>query len=260
MRVLTWNVAGRSRRALAQSEAICGLKPDILCLQEVVPTSWPAIRHALASCGLTHAVYAAELVALHGHDVTRARAVATFSRFPLIPMSAQIAAPWPELTLSVEAASPFGAVEVHNVHMPNASTHGARKTETFEATFEQLARASTGHRLLCGDLNSPKEEWADGTIVPWGGTRQATAELQVLSGLERYGWVDVYRTLHRGAVKDSSWWWKSKGRAVARRFDHVFISASLRPISCSYLHQYREAGLSDHSPLIVELDPGAADE
>ncbi|MGH8065722.1 MAG: hypothetical protein ACRERE_10925 [Candidatus Entotheonellia bacterium] len=34
-----------------------------------------------------------------------------------------------------------------------------------------------------------------------------------------------------------------------RRFDHVFASTSLNPLSCTYLQKFRESGLSDHAAL-----------
>jgi len=41
-----------------------------------------------------------------------------------------------------------------------------------------------------------------------------------------------------------------RGRIVAkRRFDHFFISKEFNIKSIEYLHQFRESGLSDHSPL-----------
>jgi endonuclease/exonuclease/phosphatase family metal-dependent hydrolase len=36
---------------------------------------------------------------------------------------------------------------------------------------------------------------------------------------------------------------------IGRRFDHVFASTSLNPLSCTYLQKFRESGLSDHAAL-----------
>lgn len=41
------------------------------------------------------------------------------------------------------------------------------------------------------------------------------------------------------------------GKAMGRRFDHVYASRNFRPVSCQYLHELREQGLSDHSPVEV---------
>jgi exonuclease III len=73
----------------------------------------------------------------------------------------------------------------------------------------------------------------------------------VLEGLAKFDLADVYRSLYGYAVHDFSWYLKRKGRIVGCRFDHVFAAACLRPIRCEYLHSFREAALSDHSPIEV---------
>ena len=41
------------------------------------------------------------------------------------------------------------------------------------------------------------------------------------------------------------------------RLDHLLISGPWQATSCRYLHPLRKAGLSDHSPLLAELQPAA---
>jgi len=38
------------------------------------------------------------------------------------------------------------------------------------------------------------------------------------------------------------------------RLDHVLVSPELRPVACEYAHAWRQAGLSDHSGLLAELE------
>ena len=46
-----------------------------------------------------------------------------------------------------------------------------------------------------------------------------------------------------------------RGRVVAkRRFDHFFLSEEFKIKSIEYLHQFRESGLSDHSPLELVIE------
>jgi len=47
---------------------------------------------------------------------------------------------------------------------------------------------------------------------------------------------------------------RSRGRA-AYRLDHVIASDSLRATACDYVHEWREAGLSDHSAIEAVFDP-----
>jgi hypothetical protein len=42
---------------------------------------------------------------------------------------------------------------------------------------------------------------------------------------------------------------------VGRRFDRVFASTALNARGCRYLHEFRQKGLSDHSPIEVDFNP-----
>ncbi|HYI80648.1 MAG TPA: hypothetical protein VEW67_07300 [Thermoleophilaceae bacterium] len=37
------------------------------------------------------------------------------------------------------------------------------------------------------------------------------------------------------------------------RLDHLVASREFEPLSCGYLHDHRDAGLSDHAPLVADL-------
>ena len=76
--------------------------------------------------------------------------------------------PYQERVLSVQVASPWGPLELHNAHVPNGENHGWIKVETFEAIYGRLACLSSMPRILCGDFNSPQQEGPDGYLVTWG--------------------------------------------------------------------------------------------
>ncbi len=85
------------------------------------------------------------------------------------------------------------------------------------------------------------------------GERWDAAERSILTGLAAHDLADVFRQLHGYGVSEFSWRLKRHGEFTDRRFDHVFASAALHPIECRYVHDWREAGLSDHSALEVEF-------
>jgi exonuclease III len=85
--------------------------------------------------------------------------------------------------------------------------------------------------------------------------RWDAAERGVLSGLAAFDLPDVFRSLHGYDVVESSWYWPALGRAVGRRFDHVFASARLGAIEFRYLHELRDQALSDHAPVAVVFTP-----
>src|SRR4051812_35779298 len=52
MRLLSWNVAGRVKRQAEQASFLEGYELDVVCLQEVTPTTLRPWRLALAALGL----------------------------------------------------------------------------------------------------------------------------------------------------------------------------------------------------------------
>jgi exodeoxyribonuclease III len=69
--------------------------------------------------------------------------------------------------------------------------------------------------------------------------------------LPKLGLQDAFRHLN-GNIEEYSWY-SHQGNGF--RYDHTYLSQDLLPVlkGCSYLHAWRENGLSDHSPMIVEI-------
>ena len=77
-----------------------------------------------------------------------------------------------------------------------------------------------------------------------------------MPGLRDLGFVDAFRAVHGFGAREPSWTWRRiAGHAGGWRLDHVFCSAELRPIAAGYHHAWRDAGLSDHSALEVDIEP-----
>jgi exonuclease III len=74
--------------------------------------------------------------------------------------------------------------------------------------------------------------------------------------LSTLGWTDMWRH-HNPGITECIWYSKLKSgvRGNGFRLDHAFATPSLvqRITSCRYSHVEREAGISDHSIVIVEL-------
>ena len=74
--------------------------------------------------------------------------------------------------------------------------------------------------------------------------------------LSSSGWTDAWRYHNPGTTE---WTWYSRFKGGARgngfRLDHAFATPSLiaRVTSCRYSHTEREAGVSDHSMLVMEV-------
>jgi exonuclease III len=243
-----------------------GREPDVICLQEVTTRTLPPWRAACETLGLS-----AVRASLDGAESDRARAsrrrtgVMIASRRPLADASVVLGVPWPETALSVVTRGPGGPLEVHCVHVPNAA-NGWVKPRTLEAVRASLAAAPRGPRVLCGDLNTPRRESSIGEVVSFArdsrgrlrherGREWDDAELGVVPGLRDLGYRDAFHALNGYTRREPSWTWRQvAGHGGGWRLDHLFASEELHPTACGYHHAWRDAGLSDHSPLEADLE------
>jgi exonuclease III len=230
-------------------------EPDLVCLQEVRPSTAPHLTAALGGVGLAHAAESGEF--RNGRRLFNL----TVARWPLVTLPA-VGAPFPERVLSLVVETPSGPLELHNAHIPSARNRGFLKIETCEAIRERLARPSDRHRVLCGDFNLPRAETTDGEVITFAEDhpewleRWDAAERSIVPGLAEWDLADAFRALHGYERQDVSWVLHTRARRRAGlRLDHVLASASLRPRWCDYQHGWREQGLSDHSAIEAIFDP-----
>jgi exonuclease III len=255
VRLVTWNVAGRVSRQPEQAQAIAGIGADVVALQEVSARTLPLWRTALADCGFAGCETA--LDGLPAVSRRRLLCVLTAAREPLVRLPAPPQAPWPERVLCCLA----GDVEVVNLHSPISPAPDLAKVLTHEAIAAYLAAGAGRPRILCGDLNTPRRELADGDVLtfahdsagrlrPERGERWDRAERALVYGLRAHGWVDAFRALHGYGERHASWTFAHDRGGW--RLDHVLV-AGLRPVAGAYAHDWRRTGLSDHSALVVDL-------
>jgi exonuclease III len=238
-----------------QAEGVARREPDIVCLQEVRASTAPRWRKALASHGLEHALDSEEVA------LPRRLFNLTASRWEINPLPS-VLAPQPERVIGVVADTPWGQVEVWNAHIPPAPSNGLVKAETCEALYAELARSGTRHRILCGDLNTPRSESEDGEVEtfasnhPFEEERWDSAERSLLVGLAEWDLRDVFRSLNGYGRRDVSWVFHTRARRkAAHRLDHILAASALGASYCDYVHEWREAGLSDHSAMEAIFEP-----
>ena len=245
LKVLTWNVAGRTGRLADQVRTVLRQDADIVCLQEVRESTRPVWAEALASAGLSQ-------VADSSGRSDRRLFNLTASHWPVTELD-RFAVPQPERVVSVRVRTDRGAIEVHNIHVPPLRGDGAAKIETLVATHEALAVPSSGHRLLCGDLNTAGREFAGSDPEITG--RWAIAEGLLLRGLADWDLHDIYRELHGTRGTEVSCSTPGHYRKKGSRLDHMLASRSLRPVHCEYQHGWRQEGFSDHSAVEGIFEP-----
>jgi exonuclease III len=251
---VTWNIAGRVARQPEQAAAIVSAGADVVALQEVTRRTLPDWLGALEAAGYEHVASAVDLAP---PERRRPLGVLVAAREPLEAL-APPTVPWPERILRVRA----GEIEVINLHSPIAPAPELAKIRTHEAVAAHLAAEPHTPRILCGDLNTPRREHDDGSVLtfahdssgrlrPERGERWDAAERALVHTLRaEHGWLDAYRALHGYGHREASWTFaRDRG---GWRLDHVLVDR-LRPVASAYAHDWRRAGLSDHSALVVEV-------
>jgi exonuclease III len=256
MLLLSWNLAGRLKRMHEQADVVEAFGADVICLQEVTPLTGPGWTERLDAAG-----YRVALTEMpRARESSRPLGVLVAAREAMAPVAVE-GVPWPERVLAVRLES---GLEVVNVHSPISPKPGLAKVLTHEAVFRHLARsAARVPRLVCGDLNTPRREHADGSVWtfardrygklrPERGERWDAAEAALIRGLEAYGFRDAFRAVHGHELKETSWEWPRHGGGY--RLDHLIVSAEIEVDDCRYAHVWRrELKLSDHSALVAEL-------
>jgi exonuclease III len=260
--LLSWNVAGRVKALQLQTQQVLGLGADIICLQEMTLRTLPVWCEQLRGAGY-HVAHAGP----SREAGPRALMVLSAARTRLETVDI-CGVPYPERVLATRSGS---SLELVNLHSPISPRPGHAKVRTHLAVHRHLASRAEHPRILCGDLNTPRREFPDGTIWtfardrygrlrPDRGQEWDRAELALLRGLEPFGFRDAFRELHGYAHREISWGWRRW--AGGYRLDHLLVAGGIEVSECRYEHSWRIEGLSDHSPLIaaIELRPSETGE
>jgi exonuclease III len=268
LRLISWNTGGRTGCCKQQLSELKQRAPDLVALQEVRPSIVDKLQAGFNRMGLSYCADTAHLT----RKYERTYSVLIASRWPLEVLPANtFRIPQPERVCSAVIASPWGPIELHGVHLPNGARYRWKKVQTFEGLYEYLACVVPHPRILCGDLNTPQAERADGEIITWGqdivegkaviwdkwhgdsGARWDRAERSILAGLAAHDLPDVYRQLHGYGPAAQAYSYIKKGDKM--RYDHIFASRSLNATSCEYLLEPLNQRLSDHAPVEALFAP-----
>jgi exonuclease III len=134
----------------------------------------------------------------------------------------------------------FAWFRLFGVYMPNLLA----KMPYWEALLAALASGGRGEVLAVGDFNTCRPYLDEaGAIDPTAHYMDKIAEI---------GFCDLWRRRYPTAREYS--WFSTRGNGF--RIDHAFLSEGLaaRAAAIRYSHQERLAGISDHSPLLLELE------
>jgi exonuclease III len=149
---------------------------------------------------------------------------------------------WLEIYLP-DSGFALGALHIPTASAPRGQRRGESKTRFWDAVLLAAADRIDEPFLFVGDLNTGQHR-----IDEPGCTFVCADRFERLAAS---GWTDAWRHFNGAAFEPT--WISSAGTPY--RLDHAFVSPALLPrlTACRYSHAEREAGVSDHSALVVEI-------
>jgi exodeoxyribonuclease-3 len=230
MRLLAWNIRqGGGSRLPGIAEALKRHDAEIVVLSEYRGgPSASRLSGALHSLGYRHATTVLPPPGRNGVLVAARR---PFREHGAVGVGLRE----PYRMVSVD----FDMFRLIGVYMPNLLV----KIPYWEALITALSLQSPNRALAIGDFNTCR------AYVDEAGAIDATAHY--MDAIEQIGFRDLWR--HRHPRQREYSWFSTRNNGF--RIDHAFLSHELAACAGSvhYSHEERIAGLSDHSPLILEL-------
>jgi len=253
MKIASWNVNSIRARLDHVTTWLEARNPDVLLLQELKGTEFPAdVFKALGydSVAVTQKAY---------------NGVAILSRYPIESLSTTLAGDEADtharfLEVTIEG------IRVVNIYLPNGNPVGTEKFEYKLAWMDRLNKEMRSWRekdvpvLIGGDFNVIPEDIDCHKPASW--IRDALfqpeprAQYRALLGL---GYTDAFRSLHPGETGQFTFWDYFRqafehNRGI--RIDHFLLSPTLaeKLLSCEIDKGPRALERpSDHTPIMVEL-------
>lgn len=230
MRLVAWNIRQGGGSKLARiAEALSSHDTDILVLSEYRGgEAGLRLVEALRRLGYRHVSGPVPPPGSNGVLIAARR------RFDA---HGPICADLPEPYKLVRAD--FRGFRVCGVYMPNLKA----KIPYWEALLAALGADGAGPILAIGDFNTCR------AYVDEAGKFDATG--YYMDRIEAIGFCDLWRSRYPDGREYS--WYSTRGNGF--RIDHAFLSPALAACAGAirYSHDERLAGLSDHSPLILDL-------
>ena len=274
MKLISWNINSRSNKEILQKQCnfLSSGDFDLIALQEVTMQSQEYFKDyfvdhfSVSSFDLSKEVESLKNNRKYGQIIISKHQFKALNPY-------RIKIPFPERVLTIKL---LNGTEIYTTHVPPGSSNGIIKIEHFEGLYKFLLENPEPYKILCGDFNSPKQESLNGDVVTWGqkinksgevrlainskwkddcsAERWDLAERNIIQNHESLNMQDAFRALNGYEDTSCSWFTKRNGVELGRRYDHIFSSTNLNPTACFYDQSPRLKGLSDHSPIIAEIE------
>ncbi|MBZ5620023.1 MAG: endonuclease/exonuclease/phosphatase family protein [Acidobacteriia bacterium] len=245
MKLLVWNIQhGGGARLTRIVEEVSAYDPDVVAVTEFRAIPGVALCAGLKERGLPNVETT--------HPRGNQNGIAVFSRTPMrrtrpCPAPSESLVRWLDIDLPEYG---FGIGILHVMAAGSAKKHltNIAKVRFWDAMLQAAEVRLQEPFLFVGDWNTGAHR-----LDETGKTFVCAEHFGRLSTL---GWADMWRHRNPGMAE---WTWFSTLKGGARgngfRVDHAFATPSLMPriTSCRYSHAEREARISDHSLMIVEV-------
>lgn len=242
MLLCSWNLRhGAARNSDAVLAGLLAYRPDVAVLTEYRRTPSTAIRTGLVRDGYT---------VLDDTALEKQNSVCLAVRHPVqrVPRSASdlLDNHW------IEAELAGVGLRVAGVYLPTRGKVGLEAKRRFwRAVHEVAAECTKLPMIMLGDWNTGDNPLDSASQRDFS----CVTEYRQMKAL---GFCEVWRE-HNPTETEYTWYSSKKS---GRRLDHAFVSPALLPHveEVRYSHREREAGLSDHSVMLVRLDLQAVAE
>ena len=245
MKLLAWNIQhGGGTRLARIVEEVAAYDPDVIAVTEFRAGPGVVLCAALKERGLPYVETT--------HPTGNQNGIAVFSHTPIrrkgpCPAPSDYQVRWLDIDLP-EYGFSMGVLHVMAAGSDNKHPKNVAKTRFWDAVLQTAESRLPEPFLFVGDWNTGAHRLDE--------TGKTFVCAQHFGRLSRLGWTDMWR-YHNPGRTEFTWYSKLKGgvRGNGFRLDHVFATPSLMPrtSSCRYSHLAREAGISDHSIVIVEI-------
>lgn len=226
--ILSWNILqGGGSRAMQLLQHIGDLKPTVCILSEFRNNdSGAAIRLGLLKHGYRH-----QFVTDAPRDENSVLIASLMACSNQIhPLSDPV---FSGSILSVH----FEVFSIMGVYLPHKKKH-----VLFDYILKHVQQVEKPY-IIAGDFNSGLNRIDQEGSSFWYEDK--------LKALDAQGYKDAFRHKHLEAKEYS--WYSHQGNGY--RYDHTYMHESLLPVmqDCRYIHDWREARYSDHSPMLLLL-------
>ena len=228
MKILSWNIRqGGGKRIAAISRRLASLQAEVICLSEFRNNaSGQKLRSLLVGQG-----YRYQVVSAAAQDANSVLIASRQACDGILHASSD-----PVYGHALVSAH-FSAFRVFSVYFPHKKKH-----QLFDYLLDDALLTGLP-AVIVGDYNSGINH-----IDQKGRSFWYEDDMLRFSSLDYH---DAFRHLN-GDVREYSWY---SHQDNGYRYDHTYVHGDLLPVvaDCIYLHEWREEGLSDHSPMLLTL-------